>query len=93
VQRGFRLTGSTALASRSPALDEGLYGDLQLSSDGKRVAVSLGAGAGNLRDIWIFERGLKTKFTSNPRTKMESSGLPTINASSSAVRVRRAAAI
>ena len=66
VQRGFRLTWVDRTGKPVAALDEGLYGDLQLSSDGKRVAVSLGAGAGNLRDIWIFERGLKTKFTSNP---------------------------
>jgi Tol biopolymer transport system component len=67
AQRGFHLTWVDRTGKPVAALDEGLYGDLQLSSDGKRVAVSLAAGAGpNLRDIWIFERGLKTKFTSNP---------------------------
>jgi Tol biopolymer transport system component len=69
VQRGFRLTWVDRAGKPVAELDEGLFGDLQLSSDGKRVAVSLASDSAGTRDIWIFERGLKTKFTSNPASE------------------------
>jgi Tol biopolymer transport system component len=69
VQRGFRLTWVDRAGKPVAELDEGLYGDLQVSSDGKRVAVSLAGNIGGARDIWIFERGLKTRFTSTPASE------------------------
>ncbi|MGH9253087.1 MAG: protein kinase domain-containing protein [Vicinamibacterales bacterium] len=41
------------------------YGDLELSPDGKRAAVSLFDPATSNRDIWLFDvtRGIKTRFT------------------------------
>jgi Tol biopolymer transport system component len=65
VQRGLRLTWVDRAGRRVAELDQGLYADLQLSSDGKRVAVSLAGDDAGARHIWIFERGLKTRFTSN----------------------------
>jgi Tol biopolymer transport system component len=40
------------------------WGDLQVSNDGKRLAVAAGgASQRNQTDIWIFDRGLRTRFT------------------------------
>ena len=65
VQRSLRLSWVDRAGKPTAELDQGLYGDFQLSSDGKRVAVSLARDEAGGEDIWIFERGLKTKFTSN----------------------------
>jgi Tol biopolymer transport system component/aminoglycoside phosphotransferase (APT) family kinase protein len=45
--------------------DQAPYGDLALTPDGGRLAVSLGVRAGGGRDIWLFDvaRGLRTRFT------------------------------
>jgi serine/threonine protein kinase/Tol biopolymer transport system component len=45
--------------------DRGDYGDVTLSPDGRRAAVSFTDAAGNNRDIWLFDipRGLRTRFT------------------------------
>jgi Tol biopolymer transport system component len=50
-----------------------IYGDLELSPDGKRASVSI-IGAGQGRDIWIYDvvRGLKTRFTFDPAIQSES---------------------
>ncbi len=49
--------------------EEERWGDLQLSSDGKRFAVTAGGTSqGNRTDVWIFERGLRTKFTADEAT-------------------------
>jgi eukaryotic-like serine/threonine-protein kinase len=49
--------------------DRGDYGDLELSPDGERAAVSFAVGDGNY-DIWLFDlaRGLRTRFTFDPST-------------------------
>lgn len=41
------------------------YGDVQLSPDGRRVAVSFFDPVGRNRDIWLLDvsRGIKTRFT------------------------------
>jgi Tol biopolymer transport system component len=48
--------------------DRGDYGDLQLSPDGQRAAVSFAETGGNY-DIWVIDltRGLRTRFTFDPR--------------------------
>jgi Tol biopolymer transport system component len=48
--------------------DMGDYGDVELSPDGSRVAVSLLDAAVRTRDVWIFDvkRGLRTRFTFEP---------------------------
>jgi Tol biopolymer transport system component len=45
--------------------DVGDYGDVQLSSDGRRAAVSLPESDKKTRDVWIFDlvRGVRTPFT------------------------------
>lgn len=45
--------------------EPGNYGDLALSPDGRRAAVSMLSQATNTRDIWIvdLERGVRTRFT------------------------------
>jgi Tol biopolymer transport system component len=50
-----------------------IYGDLELSPDGKRASVSI-IGAAQGRDIWIYDvvRGLKTRFTFDPAIQSES---------------------
>jgi Tol biopolymer transport system component len=54
--------------------DPGQYGDLELSPDGQRLAVSLPDPAqGNQgRDLWIVDvaRGLRTRFTFDPSTEI-----------------------
>jgi eukaryotic-like serine/threonine-protein kinase len=46
--------------------DEERWGDVQISSDGKRFAVTAGgASQGDRSDVWIFERGLRTRFTTD----------------------------
>ena len=44
--------------------DSAIYGDLELSPDGKRASVSI-SEAGKGRNIWIYDvaRGLKTRYT------------------------------
>ena len=44
------------------------YGDLELSGDDKRAAVSLVDPVKRTRDIWLFDlaRGLRTRFTFDP---------------------------
>jgi eukaryotic-like serine/threonine-protein kinase len=44
------------------------YGDVELSPDGRRVAVSIGTATGTTRDIWLVDllRGLRTRFTFDP---------------------------
>jgi Tol biopolymer transport system component len=44
------------------------YGDVALSPDGRRAAVSVLDGALNTRDIWVFDigRGVRTRVTFNP---------------------------
>jgi eukaryotic-like serine/threonine-protein kinase len=68
-------TGDVLLSSRLAWVDRGgktievlgeeeRWGDLQISGDGKRIAVIAGGTAQNDGvDIWVFERGLRTKFT------------------------------
>ncbi len=45
--------------------DVAAYGDVQLSSDGRRAAVSLLQAESNTRDVWIFDlaRGVPARFT------------------------------
>ena len=72
-------TGSAGLGSRLVWFDRsgkdvgmlgdaGDYGDVELSPDGKRVAVSLPDPSARTRDIWIFDvlRALRTRFTFDP---------------------------
>jgi Tol biopolymer transport system component/tRNA A-37 threonylcarbamoyl transferase component Bud32 len=44
------------------------YGDVTLSPDGRRAAVSVGDYAVNTRDIWVFDisRGVRTRVTFDP---------------------------
>ena len=44
------------------------YGDIVLSPDGRRAAVSVLDGAVNTRDIWVFDiaRGVRTRVTFDP---------------------------
>jgi serine/threonine protein kinase/Tol biopolymer transport system component len=48
--------------------DSAVYGDLELSQDGKRASVSIPDQAGKGRDIWLYDvaRGLRTRFTFGP---------------------------
>jgi len=41
------------------------YGDVELSPDGRRAAVSVLTGPSNTRDIWVFDtgRGVRTRLT------------------------------
>jgi Tol biopolymer transport system component len=45
--------------------DPAPYGDLELSSDGRRAAVSVLDSNTNTRDLWIYDvvRGVRTRFT------------------------------
>ena len=54
--------------------EQARYGDLELTSDGGRVAVSLFDRARRGRDIWLFDiaRGLRTRFTFDPADEMTS---------------------
>jgi hypothetical protein len=54
--------------------DQARYGDLELTPDGGRVAVSLFDRARRGRDIWLFDlaRGLRTRFTFDPADEMTS---------------------
>ena len=46
--------------------DEERWSDVQISNDGKRFAVAAGgASQGDRTDVWIFERGLRTRFTTD----------------------------
>ena len=45
--------------------EEERWGDLHVSHDGKRVAVTAGRSTNDGVDIWMFERGLRTRFTSD----------------------------
>ena len=49
------------------------YGDVELSPDGNRVAVSLLDSSVRTRDIWIFDvkRGLRTRFTFDPGDELQ----------------------
>jgi eukaryotic-like serine/threonine-protein kinase len=49
----------------APVGEPGNYGDLELSPDGQRAAVSLLDPVSNTRDIWILdlERGVRTRLT------------------------------
>lgn len=53
-----------------PAAPQGTYGDLNVSPDGKRVALSIGENSGALtaRDVWLLEpeRNVRTRFTFHP---------------------------
>ncbi len=44
------------------------YGDIELSPDGQRAAVSVLDRGTNTRDLWVFDvvRGVRTRFTSHP---------------------------
>jgi eukaryotic-like serine/threonine-protein kinase len=44
------------------------YGDVELSPDGQRAAVSVLDRTTNTRDLWVFDvvRGVRTRFTSHP---------------------------
>jgi Tol biopolymer transport system component len=48
--------------------DQALYGDLELSPDGKRTSVATVDQVGQVRDIWLYDvgRGLRTRFTFGP---------------------------
>jgi eukaryotic-like serine/threonine-protein kinase len=48
--------------------DPGEYGDVELSPDGRRVAVSVLDPVPNTRDLWLFDldRGVRTRLTVNP---------------------------
>ena len=48
--------------------DQADYGDVALSPDGKRVAVSLLDPTRGTRDLWLYDvaRGVRTPFTSDP---------------------------
>jgi eukaryotic-like serine/threonine-protein kinase len=52
----------------SPVGGVGAYGDLEMSPDGRRAAVSVLDVATNTRDIWVFdiERGVRTRMTLDP---------------------------
>jgi hypothetical protein len=45
--------------------DDQTWGDVQISNDGKRFAVATRGSPGNRADVWIFERGLGTRFTTD----------------------------
>ena len=53
-------------------LDPGLYGDLKLSPEGRRLAVSIDDPRTGSSDIWIvdLERGVPSRLTSSPRSEM-----------------------
>ena len=54
--------------------DEARHGDLELTADGGRVAVSLFDRTRRGRDIWLFDiaRGLRTHFTFDPAEELTS---------------------
>ena len=54
--------------------DQARYGDVELTADGGRVAVSLFDRARRGRDIWLFDiaRGLRTHFTFDPAEELTS---------------------
>jgi Tol biopolymer transport system component len=54
--------------------EQGDYGDLELSPDGTRAAVSLLDPASRTRDIWLFDvaRNLRTRFTFDPADELGS---------------------
>lgn len=54
------------------------YGDVELSPDGKRVAVSILDRTQRTRDIWIVDvaRGLRARFTFDPADELTSSWSP-----------------
>jgi eukaryotic-like serine/threonine-protein kinase len=58
--------------------DSAAYSDLELSPDGKRVAVSIQVQAGKGRDIWLYDvaRGLRTRFTFGPAAAVTSTWSP-----------------
>ena len=46
--------------------EEERWSDVQISNDGKRFAVAAGGTSqGDRTDVWIFERGLRTRFTTD----------------------------
>jgi hypothetical protein len=45
--------------------DDQRWSDVQISNDGKRFAVSAGASTSDQTDLWIFERGRRTRFTTD----------------------------
>jgi Tol biopolymer transport system component len=55
-------------AELSTVGDRADYGDVMLSPDGSRAAVSVVDPAVGLRDLWIFDlgRGVRSRLTSNP---------------------------
>ena len=62
-------SGSTASGRRLGTLGEPAdYGDIVLSPDGRRAAVSVLDAAVNTRDIWVFDisRGVRTRVTFDP---------------------------
>jgi dipeptidyl aminopeptidase/acylaminoacyl peptidase len=58
--------------------DPARYGDVELSPDGKRVAVSILDQAQKTRDIWIIDiaRGLRTRFTFEPANESTATWSP-----------------
>ena len=54
--------------------DPAVYGDVELSPDGKRASVSIPDQAGKGRNIWLYDvaRGLKTRFTFDPAIDAQS---------------------
>lgn len=58
--------------------DPARYGDIELSPDGKRVAVSILDQAQKTRDIWIIDvaRGLRTRFTFEPANESTATWSP-----------------
>ena len=70
---GARLTWYDRSGKQTGVLgDAANYTDLELSPDAKRASVSMAVGAA--RDIWLYDvvRGLKTRFTFDPATELES---------------------
>ncbi len=54
--------------------DPAVYGDVELSPDGRQASVSIPDEAGRGRNIWLYDvaRGLRTRFTFDPADQLTS---------------------
>jgi Tol biopolymer transport system component/predicted Ser/Thr protein kinase len=52
--------------------ERGRYGNLELSPDGKRLAVAVRDGSGAKSDLWIFDvaRNFRSRFTTDPENEL-----------------------
>jgi len=72
---GSKLTWFDRTGKQAGVVGEaGLYGDVELSGDGKWATVSIPDQGRATRDLWVYDmaRGLKTRFTSDPAAEQNS---------------------